>query len=183
MTDAERRRELKAAYRRSQGSAAAPRPLHIRVVAILLALTGVGLLVLGQVMAGASKDWPVVDATVLAAEVRSHRPYYARSPGSLTHTPTLRYAYTFDGEAHESSRIHLCDLFNGTSYRPDAEAFLRGRQPGTSIRVRVWPRYPSVAVLNDDEDQATTFPFIAGAFLILLGLVARFARPAAPASS
>jgi hypothetical protein len=111
-----------------------------------------------------SRNWPTLQATVLALDLKKER------TRRIWYVPTVRYRYAVSGCVYESDRIMFAHL--ATPDRADAERFLSSFQVGSSLQVRVSPAKPRRSVIKAGIDRSIWFQLVWSTFALVLG--ARF---------
>lgn len=105
------------------------------------AVAAVGLIVASSLMRRrieAASSWPRTSATVLSSQVRS-----TRRGGAW---PDIRYRYSVQGEAYESSTYCIGGM--SSDVRSEAEAVVAVHPPGSTLEVRYDPEKPSFAIIE-----------------------------------
>ena len=111
------------------------------------------------------ESWTAVPATILAAELESHRD----SDGDVTHRVSARYRYVVAGQAYEGERVGLhSGSDNIGSYHQDWHRKLQAAlQSGATVPGYVNPSDPSQAVL--DRTPRTGMLLFEGLFGLVFG--------------
>lgn len=119
---------------------------------LALALAGAlftGLLWTSYQRAAATRGWTETPCTILSSQVLSER----ATPNSPTRfRVVVKYAYTFDGQSHESTRIRRADGTTGD----EAKAHLTREKYSAGSKSTCWvnPADPTFAILQHDTRAA-----------------------------
>lgn len=147
---------------------------------VFLLLGGLGSwLILIRPLSGvlAARQWTATPCRVLSSEVQHH------SGKSRTYSVNIRYAYTFNGHAYESSRY---DFMGGSSSGYEGKAKIVAQYPpGSEATCWVNPQSPSEAVLERRFTSVMLFGLIPLLFVLIgIGVMVmglRAPRPPDPA--
>jgi len=138
-------------------------------------ILAIGLLVLAWgahnlIQAGASRNWPSVQGTVVRSSVTST----SSRTSSSEYTPKVEYNYEVDGKEYRNNRISFAP--KSTSSRSEAESIAGKYAPGKTLPVYYAPGDPKRSVLEREVSLRTYVVPAAGLVILLFG-VAVYVRP------
>jgi len=148
-------------------------PVYL-VVGGIIALIGLGILLNGLRLRSrrqASAGWPSALGQALSAEIkkqivtsggknRTRQTYYR---------PVVKYEYTVDGVRYESDRVTFGNVIKNTE--AEVQQLLDQAMEGGSLRVFYSPQKPKDAVLLNRETSGAVGSIVAGAIVIVVGIV------------
>lgn len=111
-------------------------------------------------------DLPAATGEVLESRVFTEEPSIWTRAADVDILPLIRYRYTVDGRAYESSRFAFQDF---ELWRDECERIVADHPPGSTVQVRYHPDNPGLAAISPRDAQLNIVIVIFCGGLSLLG--------------
>lgn len=115
----------------------------------------------------AAQNWPTVDCEILETNVEEDTARTAMGSANIAFIPTVRYAYTVNGQQYEGRNITFAragyDFMDASNIR---DLF----HPGERVPVHYNPSHPAESVLRP-KSTVGMFSRVPGIFMFLVGII------------